>query len=124
MLEQVTLEEKPKEHSPSSHKSPASESEKSSFSDYKHKLKTIKDIEFLMKTKAQLFNVTPPNAKVEGKFGKNLESAQTNLSSHKISELSKIDPFSAEWTFSNEENSKVEKADEKTSSEISKFLLD
>jgi hypothetical protein len=87
-------------------------------------MKTIKDIEFLMKNKAELFNVTPPNAKVEGKFGKTFESAQTNLSSNKISELSKIDPFSAEWTVSNEQGSKAEASDDKEQTQISKFRLD
>ena len=127
MLEKVTLEQKPEQHSPSSLNSPAAEPEKDSSQDYnifKHKMKTIKDIEFLMKNKAELFNVTPPNAKVEGKFGKTFESAQTNLSSNKISELSKIDPFSAEWTFSNEQGSKAEATDDQEQTQISKFRLD
>lgn len=29
---------------------------------------SIKDIEFLMKNKAEIFNITPPNAKAEDKF--------------------------------------------------------
>ena len=53
----------------------------------------IKNIEFLMKNKPSIFNVTPPNAKDEGKF-KNVESATTYETS-KVSDFSKIDPFSA-----------------------------
>ena len=29
---------------------------------------SIKDIEFLMKNKAEIFNITPPNAKAEDKY--------------------------------------------------------
>ena len=50
MLEKVTLEQKPEQQSPSSLNSPAAEPEKDSSQDYnifKHKMKTIKDIEII-----------------------------------------------------------------------------
>lgn len=66
------------------------------YSIFKHQ--AIKDVEFLMKTNSQIFNVTPPNAKADGKF-KNAESSKTEASSSKITELAKIDPFGSNWIF-------------------------
>jgi len=81
----------------------------------------IKNIEFLMKNKPQIFNVTPPNAKDEGKFSKNLETAKTYETSQ-VSDFSKIDPFSASnLIFSNEQPSKT---DFDRGSNISQFKLD
>lgn len=80
----------------------------------------IKNIEFLMKNKPQIFNVTPPNAKDEGKF-KNLESGKT-FDTNEVSDFSKIDPFSASnFIFSSDKPSKT---DFDRGSKVSQFKLD
>lgn len=97
---------------------------------------SFKDVQYLLEKKADLFNITPPNAKAEDKLKANKYKLQTTeedsskiYKGYKVSKVTKkservstaessggaIDPFSQDWTFS----SKKEGLDEKV--QISKF---
>lgn len=107
----------------------------------------IKDIEFLMKNKKEIFNITPPNAKDEDKLKQSKQKyklftesggdtwkgfktsniQRESLTSFRTEESSArnsvhIDPFSQHWTFSS--SGQLDKSDKDDKIEISKFQLD